>query len=506
MPVVEPGTVNAPEFPKDLDWLNTDRPIALKDLRGKVVLLDFWTYCCINCMHVLPDLKRLEHKYRDELVVIGVHSAKFLAERDTENLRQAILRYEIEHPVVNDNEMRIWQAYATRAWPTLVLIDPKGKVIGSHSGEGIFEMFDKVIAQIVEHYDAEGALDRRPLEFLREREREVESPLSFPGKVLADAAGGRLFLADSNHNRVIVASLDGGAVLEIIGAGGPGLRDGRFEQAQLNHPQGMAFDGRFLYVADTENHAIRRADLETRQLVTLAGTGEQSREYDSIPAPAHGRALNSPWDLTLAHGVLFIAMAGSHQIWGLDLEGGIIAGHAGSGREGHLDGPLLAASLAQPSGLATDGQVLFIADSEISAIRTADLDPRGGHVRTIVGQGLFDFGDIDGSGDEVRLQHPLGVAYADGTLFVADTYNNKIKSIGIETRTCITFAGTGEAGFADGDVEQSRFDEPGGLSYAAGQLYVADTNNHAIRVIDLRAQQVSTLRINGIDARPEGRT
>ncbi len=492
---VEPGTVHAPEFPRHLDWLNTDRPIALKDLRGKVVLLDFWTYCCINCMHVLPDLKRLEHKYRDELVVIGVHSAKFHAERDSENIRQAILRNEIEHPVVNDNQMQVWQAYATRAWPTMVLIDPKGKVIGSHSGEGIFEMFDKVIAQVIEHYDAEGVLDRRPLPFLLERERQPESLLSFPGKVLADAPGGRLFIADSNHNRVIIASIEDGRVLEIIGSGEAGLRDGRFEEAGLRHPQGMALDGRFLYVADTENHAIRRADLEARRLDTVAGTGEQSYEFESTPGPARDRPLSSPWDLTLAHGVLFIAMAGPHQIWGLDLEGGIIAGHAGSGREGHVDGPLLAAALAQPSGLATDGQVLFIADSEISSIRTADLDPRGGHVRSIVGQGLFDFGDVDGAGDDVRLQHPLGVAYADGTLFVADTYNNKIKSIGIETRSSVTFAGTGEAGLVDGDAEQARFDEPAGLSYAAGKLYVADTNNHAIRVIDLRTQQVSTFRL-----------
>ncbi|MEX2301362.1 MAG: thioredoxin-like domain-containing protein [Bryobacterales bacterium] len=502
---VEPGTVHAPEFPPHLDWLNVDRPLVLKELRGKIVLLDFWTYCCINCMHVLPDLKRLERKYRDELVVIGVHSAKFPAERESENIRQAVLRYEVEHPVVNDNEMRIWQAYATRAWPTLVLIDPNGKVIGSHSGEGIYEMFDKVIAQVVEHYDAAGVLDRRPLSLLLEREREPESLLSFPGKVLADAESGRLFIADSNHNRVVVAALEDGAVLEIIGAGSIGLRDGRFEEAELSHPQGMALDGRFLYIADTENHAIRRADLEARQLVTLAGTGEQSYEIDSVPGPARGRALSSPWDLTLAHGVLFIAMAGPHQIWGLDLEGGMIAGHAGSGTEGHLDGPLLAAALAQPSGLATDGQVLFIADSEISSIRTADLDPRGGNVRTVVGQGLFDFGDVDGAGDDVRLQHPVGIEYVDGTLFVADTYNNKIKSISIQARASETFAGTGQAGLLDGDAESATFDEPAGLSFAGGKLYVADTNNHAIRVIDLRTQQVSPFGLRDIERLPASR-
>ncbi len=491
---IEPGTVHAPDFPAGLEWLNTSQPLSIQQLRGKIVLLDFWTYCCINCMHVLPDLHKLEHKYGNELVVIGVHSAKFDAERQTENIRQAVLRYEIEHPVVNDHQMRVWQEYAVRAWPTLILIDPHGKVIGSHSGEGVFELFDPVIGQLIERFDAEGALDRGPVQFALERQQQPESLLSFPGKVLADAAGDRLFIADSNHNRIVVASL-AGDLLEIIGAGSMGLSDGRFEQAELHHPQGMALDGDRLYIADTGNHAIRCADLKSWQLVTLAGTGAQSRERDAAPSPARGRALNSPWDVTLAHGVLFIAMAGPHQIWGLDLAGGVIAGHAGSGREGHQDGLLLAAALAQPSGLATDGQVLFIADSEVSSIRTADLDPRGGQVRTIVGQGLFDYGDVDGAGDDVRLQHPLDVEYLDETLFVADTYNHKIKSVGIESRACVTFAGSGLPGLIDGDPEQARFDEPSGLSAAKGKLYIADTNNHCVRVIDLKTQQVSTFQL-----------
>ena len=490
---IQPGTVNAPDFPRGLEWLNTERPLSIKDLRGRIVLLDFWTYCCINCMHVLPDLKRLERKYREELVVIGVHSAKFSTERETENIRQAVLRYEIEHPVVNDHQMRVWQEYAVRAWPTLMLIDPLGKVIGAHSGEGAYEVFDPVIAQMIEHFDREGQLDRRPLDFALER--EPSSLLSFPGKVLADAAGGRLFIADSNHNRVVVASIEDGRVLEVIGSGQADLKDGAFDAACFNHPQGMALDGDSLYIADTENHAIRRADLIERTLTTLAGDGIQSRDHDCAPSEARGRRLNSPWDVTLVHGVLFIAMAGSHQIWGLDLEGGIIAGHAGSGREDHLDASLLAAALAQPSGLSTDGRVLFIADSEVSSIRTADLDPRGGHVRTVVGQGLFDYGDIDGAGDEVRLQHPLGVEYWDGVLYVADTYNNKIKTIDLQTRQTATFAGTGEADLIDGAAGQAAFDEPAGLSAAAGKLFVADTNNHAIRVIDLESRIVKTFEL-----------
>jgi thiol-disulfide isomerase/thioredoxin len=116
--------VRAPEFPAGMQWLNTATPLRLADLRGKIVLLDFWTYCCINCMHIIPELTALERKYPNELVVIGVHSAKFHNEGDSENIRQAILRYEIQHPVVNDRDFRIWRSYAVRAWPTLMVIKP----------------------------------------------------------------------------------------------------------------------------------------------------------------------------------------------------------------------------------------------------------------------------------------------------------------------------------------------------------------------------------------------
>ncbi len=499
---VEPGVVNAPEFPTDLDWLNTGRPLSIKELRGKAILLDFWTYCCINCMHVLPDLKRLEHKYAAELVVIGVHSAKFLAERQTENIRQAILRYGIEHPVINDHEMRVWQEYAARAWPTLILIDPRGKIIGSHSGEGVFEVFDPVIGQLIEHHTAEGDLVRGPLDLTRET--EPSSLLSYPGKVMADEAGDRLFIADSNHHRVVVCSLTTGNVLEIIGGGAAGFSDGVFGEAQFRNPQGLAIEGDLLYIADTDNHAIRRADLRSQTVVTLAGTGRQSFDFDSRPGPARGRALSSPWDLELAHGVLFIAMAGSHQIWGLDLEGGFIAGHAGSGQEDHRDGPLLAAALAQPSGLSHDNDTLFVADSEVSSIRAVDFDPRGGHVKTVVGEGLFDYGDVDGGPDVARLQHPLDVEYLEGTLFVADTYNNKIRSIGLATRTTKTFAGSGESGLVDAPLAAARFDEPAGLTSAHGKLYVADTNNHVIRIVDLDRSEVSTFPLQ--DAHKLART
>ena len=489
------GKITAPEFPEGLEWLNVKRPLTLRDLRGKVVLLDFWTYCCINCMHILPELKKLERRFASELVVIGVHSAKFPAERETENIRQAILRYEIEHPVVNDRDMLIWRLYGARAWPTLVLIDPWGKIVGQVAGEITAEVFGAVIAEVIRTFDARGQIDRRPIRFDLERERVPEPVLSFPGKVLADAASGRLFIADSNHNRIVVASLANGTVMDVIGQGEAGWRDGDFETARFNHPQGMAVRGETLYVADTENHAIREVNMRARTVRTIAGTGYQSRRPFHPGGPGPQVDLNSPWDLVLLDDRLYIAMAGAHQLWVLDLKTQVVTPFAGSGYEGCLDGPLLEASLAQPSGLTTDGQRLYVADSEASAIRAVDLDPRG-RVQTLVGEDLFVFGDRDGPSSRARLQHPLGVAFHDGVLYVADTYNNKIKKLFPTVRQVVTFLGTGEAGLRDG--ERPLFDEPGGVSVAEGKLYIADTNNHVIRVADLRTGQVTTLELKGV--------
>ena len=495
MPEYE-GKVNAPEFPDGMEWLNTERPLFIRQLKGKVVLLDFWTYCCINCIHIIPDLKKLEHKYANELVVIGVHSAKFTAEKGTENIRQAILRYEIEHPVVNDHEMQIWQNYTANSWPTLFLIDPAGKVVAYMSGEGVYAQLDGIIAKVIETFDAKKLIDRRPLNTRLERQRTPTSVLAFPGKVLADEKSNQLFIADSNHNRVVVLSLADSSVKEVIGSGQIGFADGGFEAASFNHPQGMALDGTTLYVADTENHAIRAVDLEKRTVTTIAGTGEQLQRRITFGGKAKETPLSSPWDLTIQKGILYIAMAGPHQLWQMNPKTGGIAPYAGSGREARIDGPLIEAALAQPSGITSDGKKLYFADSEVSSIRSADLDPHG-RVDTIVGEDLFEFGDRDGKGASVRLQHPLGVVYSDGWLYVADTYNNKIKRISPKERTSETFVGTGENGMRDGD--RATLDEPAGVSVAFGQLYVADTNNHLIRVADLKTRRLETLQIKGLE-------
>jgi thiol-disulfide isomerase/thioredoxin len=485
--------VRAPEIKGGRAWLNTDKPLSLSALKGKVVLLDFWTYGCVNCMHIIPDLKKLEHKYANQLVVIGVHSAKFENEKDTENIRRIILRYELEHPVYNDADFAVWRSYTVNAWPTQVLIDPAGYIIGGISGEGNYDLLDQVIGKAVAEFRKRGELNEEPLNLTLERAKVGDLPLAFPGKVLADGKGDRLFIADSNHNRIVVTKLDG-TLIETIGTGERGATDGPAAKASFFRPQGMALDGDSLFIADTENHLIRRVDLQARTVETIAGTRQQSSDYFKT---GDGRtvALNSPWDLQLVGRTLYIAMAGPHQIWKLDLDKNEVATFAGSGREARQDGSLLEAGFAQPSGITSDGKTLYTADSEANVIR--EIDPGKGEVRTLVGGDLFDFGDADGHGNDVRLQHPLGILSLGDKLLIADTYNHKIKELDPHKRTVRTFLGTGKPGQKDG--RSPSFYEPAGLSVANGKLYIADANNHAIRVADLKTRETSTLRIKGLE-------
>jgi DNA-binding beta-propeller fold protein YncE len=492
MSAQERPKVRAPEITGGRGWLNTDKPLSLAALKGKVVLLDFWTYGCINCIHIIPDLKKLEAKYANQLVVIGVHSAKFANEKETENIRRIILRYEIEHPVYNDSEYAVWQSYGVRAWPTQVLIDPAGYVVGGVSGEGNYDVIDQTVAKLVEDFRAKGELNEQPLKLVLERAKVRDLPLAFPGKILADAKNDRLFIADSNHNRIVITKLDG-TLVDTIGTGDTGAADGAFDKATFYRPQGLALAGDNLYVADTENHLIRRIDLKSRNVETIAGTGQQSREY-FMSGPARSVALSSPWDLQLVDRVLYIAMAGPHQIWMLDLDKNEVSTFAGSGREERRDGSVLEAGFAQPSGMASDGTKLYVADSESNIIREIDLASRS--VRTLVGGDLFEFGDVDGTGDDVRLQHPLGVVTYGNKVLIADTYNHKIKELDPKADKVTTLFGTGKPGQADGS--RPSFYEPAGLTLANGNLYVADTDNHAIRVIDLKTKRASTLRINGL--------
>lgn len=513
--------IQMPEFPRDTRWLNTGGPLRMKDLRGKFVLFDFWTYCCINCIHVLPELKKLEKKYPNELVVIGVHSAKFETEKDSKNITEAILRYEIAHPVINDSDHKIWNSFQVSSWPTMLLVDPDGKAVWMKGGETKFETLDELLKNAIPYYRKKKILDDSPILIDIQANRTKDTPLRFPGKVLADEKNNRLFIADSNHNRIVVCGKDG-EVQNIIGSGQIGRKDGGYDQATFDHPQGMALVGETLYVADTENHMLRKVDLAKKVVTTIAGTGVQSssgfpglekvRRGADLPdrwvGPPKTTALNSPWALFVHKNDLFIAMAGPHQIWKMPLDESEIGLYAGNGREDIVDGPLAPkqpymtgfSSFAQPSGLAADENWLYVADSEGSSIRAVPFDPKKG-VKTVVGTAslpinrLFSFGDVDGKRDVVKLQHALGVVHRDGKLYITDTYNNKVKVVDAKTGETRTLAGTGKPGKSD---SESTFDEPAGLTLLGDSLYVADTNNHLIRKVNIETGKVSTLIVKGL--------
>ncbi len=432
-------------------------------------------------------MRKIEQKYGDRVVVVGVHSPKFPAERDTANLREAVLRYRIEHPVVNDRDFEVWRQFGGRAWPTLFFIDPESRVIGKHEGELPFERFDSLIDGMITEFEQRGLVKPAAAALSLEAFREPERTLSFPGKVLA--AGDAIFIADTNHHRIVQAGLDG-AIRRAFGAGEPALADGPADRAGFQQPQGLAFDGRRLFVADTENHAIRSVDVSSGTVRTLAGTGEQAIAPGN-GGPGAATALSSPWDLALDGGTLYIAMAGLHQIWALDLDSGRVVPFAGTGREVLKDGRLAAAGFAQPSGLALSDGHLYVADSEVSAVR--DIDLRSGSVSTIVGEGLFVFGDRDGEGEAVRLQHPLGIAAHAGQLYVADSYNNKIKRIDPANRRVITWLGSGSPGSDTGTGTAASFREPAGVSPGPAGLFIADTNNHRVVVAEWQTGSVRTL-------------
>lgn len=501
-PVTDPagapvGTRPAPAFPEGLDWINTPGPLTIEDLRGKIVLLDFWTYGCINCIHMFPVLEQLEEKYSDELVVIGVHSAKFENEGQTENIRQIVQRYDLHHPVINDSDFLVWNSFNVRAWPSFALIDPRGNIYAIDAGEIPFTAFDRVIGEMVDYFDGTGELDRAPLDLDLAGVGSPATPLRYPGKILADAENRRLFIADTNHHRIVVADLDTFEVLDVIGSGQRGFADGTYEEAAFNKPQGMARDGDILYVADTNNHAVRAVDLDAGTVTTIAGVGSRDDFSPNLDLPADQVVLRSPWDVELdGAGTLYIAMAGTHQIWALDLAADRLRAAVGDGREALKNASLLDSELAQPSGLYYQDGLLYFADAESSTIRVADFNRD--EVRTVSGHlvnNLFEFGDVDGRVGESRLQHALGVVGgADGLIYIADTYNSKIKVLDPETDETTTLFGLGEGGgFRDGGPQEAAFDEPGGLDYADGKLYVADTNNHAVRIIDLAEGRVSTL-------------
>lgn len=469
--------VRAPEL-AGRQWLNTGgSPIRLADLRGKVVILDFWAFCCINCLHVLDELRPLEREFADELVTVGVHSPKFEHEADPDALAAAVERYAVHHPVLDDPELTTWQNYAVKAWPTLVVVDPEGYVVHVAAGEGHVEALRKVVTEVVAEHDAKGTLHRGDGPYVPPE--EPDTTLRFPGKVIA-VNGSNLLVSDSSRHSLVEFAPDGETVLRRIGSGERGRADGSAEEASFSEPAGLTAlpesvaerVGYDVVVADTVNHLLRGVRLSDGSVTTIAGTGEQWRSVETDPfaaAPALDSELTSPWDVSWwepAGGVV-VAMAGNHTLGLFDPDRGEVRRLAGTTVEGLRDGEVTGTFLAQPSGLAADGDRLWLADAETSALRRVEVAEDGFELHTAIGKGLFDFGHADGPADGALLQHPLGVAVLpDGTVAVCDTYNGAIRRYDPGTAEVTTLAT---------DVA-----EPSGAVTVDGELVVVASTAHRL--------------------------
>ena len=516
------------------NWLNTGgKSLDLEALRGKIVLLDFWTFCCINCLHVLDELRPLEEKYSDVLVTVGVHSPKFEHEADPVALAAAVERYEIHHPVLDDPELETWKAYTARAWPTLVVIDPEGYIVAHLSGEGHADGLSVLIPELIAQHEAKGTLHRGNGPYVAPE--PTSGTLRFPGKALFLPAGrgtpanggphakasdaGSWLVTDTGHHRLVELDTDFHTVLRTYGSGTKGYADGPGADvdsvkptAQFNEPQGLvllpedvaAKTGYDVVIADSVNHRLRGLSLADGTVTTLAGSGVQRlletgpARVDEDTAGFTGRlsdhpldvALSSPWDVVWSAklNAVVVAMAGVHQIFSFDPASGAVSILAGNGLEGLQDGPAHEAWFAQSSGLAEDAEGnIWVADSETSALRKLVIDDDGTvTVESAVGKGLFDFGFRDGPAAEARLQHPLGVTVLpDGSVAIADTYNGAVRRYDPATGTVSTLArGLSEPSDVIVDHTHTAGSEP--------LLVVVEANKHQLIYVPIpkEAQQV----------------
>jgi len=468
----------APEIARPgLQWFNVAEPIPIASLKGRIVILDFWTEGCINCIHIIPILRGIEQKFPEQVVVIGVHSPKFAEEKSAESVKDAIARYEIHHPIVHDPKMTIWHDYGVQAWPTLVIVGPDGNILARAAGEPDPDRFAKVMANLVAGAGQNGQL--KPAKLTLQFDEQPQGRFLFPGKLkVVPGKAPQWALADAGHNQIVLLD-DSGKDVRRYGHGTSGLKDGAAGEAMFDHPQGLVATSDAIFVADTGNHAIRRIDLASGAVTTLAGTGKRGAVLTGTAQPAAGLALASPWDLEKKGDQLFFANAGTHQIGVLDLAKGTVARLAGSGDEALKTGSADSAAFAQPSGLSLsgDGATLYVADSESSAIRAIALGDKA-TTRTLVGAGLFDFGKTDGAFDVARLQHPLGIAADGDRILVADTYNSRIRTLDLKRKTVAQFDG-GKYTCVDPVCIPTR--EPAGIAVASSdRILLVDTGNHRV--------------------------
>jgi DNA-binding beta-propeller fold protein YncE len=467
----------APEFYPGLEWVNSPAP-SLARLRGRVVVLGFWHAGSAWCHKLLDDLRFIQGKHADGLSVFGIHSPKFEAERSPRVVQKAINQHAVRFPVANDAAFVTWQHYGIRAWPSIALLDAQGRLVEIASGEMRREELDQRVAQLLEEA---GENNERVFEAVQPvLKPEPRVPLAFPSGLAVTQ--NHLYIADTGHHRVLECNHEG-RVLRQFGSGNPGFLDGGSAESGLQSPRGLAVFKDTLYVADTGSHALRRIRLLDGDVDTLAGNGRPGLPAGAMSGAAPDLPLNAPWDVAAGQDRIYLAMAALHQVWEYDLSKRNLRPVAGSGRLGLIDGSGIGAAFAQPAGLALVQQTLYVADSTGSAIRSVHLG--NGGVQTLVGHGLFDFGDQDGTRSAARLQYPSSIALDPRSplLWIADTYNDALRMLRL----------------GGGDLRRHEIDyrlhQPAAIAASPGALWVANTNAHEVIRIDLDTNTVRRLPV-----------
>lgn len=491
-PVTSPCSKTLEWLTQEKEWFNTIRPLQSIDLHNRILVVDFWTAGCINCIHVMPELAQLEAQFKEKITVIGVHSGKFLNEHVDQTIKDAIARYNIKHPVVNDKNFVTWKTFGIHSWPTLLVIDPNGKIYKEYRGEKHGDEIARDIQALLELYP-NTVTASLPID--SEQHTPKKTKLLFPGKICyADDFQNKpaFFIADSGHNQIVISRLNG-KIIQTIGSGNAGFLDGNLENAQFNGPQGIAWDQahQVLYIADTKNHMLRKIDFNQKAINRIVGTGMRGSHQVSASDIPDKVALASPWDLAFfpEPSILAIAQAGTHQIWLYEIDKNRLRILVGNGREGIKDGQHPYATMAQPSGLSAVDDTLYIIDAESSALRMF----KGRDLTTLIGKGLFNFGFTSGNAENAELQHPQGIAATNDAVYIADTYNHSIRLYNQKTQELSTLIGNGTAGDTLGNFKQTRLNEPNGIVKVGSKLYLADTNNHRIVVADLDTHECSEL-------------
>ncbi len=465
--------LNAPDF-GNVKFINSEKSYKLKDFQGKIVLLDFWTYGCINCMHVIKDLKKLEEDFQKELTVIGIHSAKFDSEGEEENLKTIIKKFKLNHLILNDKDYEIWENYAIRAWPTFVLITPDSKIYKYYSGEGNYEAVKDDILLLKKKYK-DKLTDKS---FDLKTEEKPKGNLYFPEKIAFDSVNNILFVSSNSENMIKGFDLKTKKVIYTIGTGKEGNNCSTFETSTFKNPKGLYFYNNKLYIADTGNHSIKEADFKTKKITLIAGDGKQGYYLTVEEDNPLKVSLNSPWDLIINNNILYFANAGSHQLMEMNLKTNKIDVFAGIIRENIIDGNKNEkANLAQPTGIDYFDNKIYFTDAETSSLRFVE----GDNVKTIVGKGLFKFGNINGSFDKALFKHAEGLTYFDNKIYVADTYNDSIKIVDLNKKEVSLLP-----------VKNLR--HPTDVLVIDDNLYISNSFKHEIVIFNFKTEKTDVIK------------